>query len=71
MAKFPSRFVWSRGKRLLVPLLFGIVVVVPPQAWINVTLNHGYTDSFIAFWGGDYWRFDGSLGVIVPTRKHP
>ena len=69
-ARSPQGFANSRSARLLWPLLFAVVVVVPPQAWIDVTLNHGYARGFLAFWSGDYWRFDKSLGIVVPTYNH-
>ena len=63
-------FASSRTKRLLIPLAFGIAVVLPPQAWVDLTVNHGYRAGFWAFWAGDYWRFDKSLGIDVPTWNH-
>ncbi len=70
LARGGSGFAGQRSARLLWPLLFAVAVVVPPQAWVDVTLNHGYRASYLAFWSGDYWRFDGHLGVIVPTYNH-
>lgn len=70
LAKSAGGFAGSRSKRLLLPLLFGVAVVVPPQAWVDVTLNHGYAAGFLHFWSTDYWRFEKSLGVIVPTYNH-
>ncbi len=63
-------FARSRTARLLVPLVFGMAVVLPPQAWVDLTVNHGYTQGFWAFWARDYWRFDKSLGIDVPTWNH-
>jgi glucans biosynthesis protein C len=69
LAKSPG-FAAARCKRLIPPVLFAAAIVVPPQAWIDVTLNHGYAQGFLFFWAHDYWRFDNSLGVIVPTYQH-
>ena len=70
MAKTATGFAGSRAQRLLLPLLFGVSVVVPPQAWVDVTVNHGYAAGYLHFWTSDYWRFDRGLGVIVPTYNH-
>ncbi len=70
MTKTAGGFAGSRSARLLWPLLFAVAVVVPPQAWVDVTLNHGYAGSFLEFWSGDYWRFDKALGIVVPTYNH-
>jgi len=60
-------FASGRSSRLPWPLLCAVVVVVPPKAWIDVVANHGYGRSFLAFWKSDYWRFNRSLGGIMPT----
>ncbi len=65
-----SVFAGSRTKRLLIPLVVGMAVVLPPQAWVDLVVNHGYRAGFWAFWAGDYWRFDKSLGITVPTWNH-
>jgi peptidoglycan/LPS O-acetylase OafA/YrhL len=36
----------ERVKRLLVPLVFGILVLIPPQTWFGARFNSGNTDSF-------------------------
>ena len=63
-------FARDRSARLLLPVLFAVAVVVPPQAWVDVTVNHSYAHDFLTFWTRDYWRFDKSLGVVVPTYNH-
>ena len=40
----------SGPKRLLVPLLFGTLVIVPPQMWFGAMTNDRYTGSLLAFW---------------------
>lgn len=42
-------FAWSRTKRLLVPLLFGMAVVVPPQAWLQALSNGAFDGSYLEF----------------------
>ena len=63
-------FVRSRSARLLVPLLFGVVVIVPPQSWVEFVTQHGYTGGFLDFWLHDYFRFAAVGGVILPTYNH-
>ena len=70
VARRADGFAASRSARLLWPLLFGVAVVVPPQAWVDVTLNHGYARDYMTFWLRDYWRFDKGLGVVLPTYNH-
>jgi glucan biosynthesis protein C len=61
--------VGQRSKRLLIPLIFGMLVVVPPQSWAEVVEKHGYTGSFLDFWPR-YLSFDSSFGLILPTYNH-
>ncbi|WP_024868775.1 acyltransferase family protein [Pseudoxanthomonas suwonensis] len=70
------RFLGARSWRLLVPLLFGMAVVVVPQSYYEVVekLPGGYHDGFLAFWGrylrGDQ-GFCGPEGcLILPTWNH-
>ena len=63
-------FARQRTARLLVPLIAGMAIWVAPQAWVDVTVNHGYQGGFWSFWARDYFRFDDSLGIIVPTWNH-
>jgi hypothetical protein len=44
-----GEFAGERIRRLLVPLVFGVVVIVPPQIWIRLRGDPGYTESFWAF----------------------
>lgn len=63
-------FARSRSARLLVPLAFGIVVVIPPQPWIELMGQHGYAHGFLHFWWADYFRFGALDGIILPTWQH-
>lgn len=63
-------FVGSRSKRLLIPLLFGMAVVVPLQPWIELMGKHGYGQTFGWFWFHDYFRFGSLDGIILPTWQH-
>lgn len=43
------RFAGARTRRLLPPILFGMAVVVPPQAWMQVGEQFGYGGSYLDF----------------------
>lgn len=45
----PGGFARSRTRRLLVPLLFGMLVVVPPQAYWQAVANDAFDGSYGAF----------------------
>lgn len=69
-------FLGQRSWRLLVPLVFGMLVVVTPQAYYEVVeqLPGGYHDGYLAFWGRylhadpNFCR-DGDC-LDVPTWNH-
>jgi glucans biosynthesis protein C len=44
----PGRFVWERVKRLLLPLLFGMAVIVPPQVYCERVADG---EAFGSVWG--------------------
>jgi peptidoglycan/LPS O-acetylase OafA/YrhL len=43
-------FVAERTKRLLVPLVFGVLVIVPPQVWYQVRIETGRWPGYLAFY---------------------
>lgn len=69
----PAVFLRKRSWRLLIPLLFGMLVIVPPQSYLEVVEKVGYAGSY-----GDFMRLyltayhgfckDGCL--ILPTWNH-
>ncbi len=63
-------FVRNRTARLLIPLIFGMVVIVPPQPWVELVTQHGYTGGFPAFWAEEYFRFGRLGGLDLPTWNH-
>ena len=65
-----GRFATTRTWRLIVPLLFGILVVVPLQPWVELTTQHGYAHDFGHFLLHDYFRFDTVRGIVLPTWQH-
>jgi len=68
--KTPSKaLAGQRSQRLLVPLAFGMILVVAPQSWAQVVEQKGYTGGFLDFWPR-YLSFDSSFGIILPTYNH-
>lgn len=65
-----GRFFANRCIRLLVPLAFGIAVIVPPQPWVELVTKHGYTGDYLTFWTRDYFRFGTLGGITLPTWNH-
>lgn len=63
-------FARSRSARLLIPLAAGMILFVPPQPWVELTVQHGYGRDFWSFWAGDYFRFGKLDGIDVPTWNH-
>jgi len=59
----------QRTRRLLVPLVFGMLVVVVPQVYFEVVEAGRYSGGFMAFWGR-YLRLDQSFQTPVPTWNH-
>ena len=65
----------TRAKRLLLPLLFGILVIVPPQSYVEVVQRFAYAGSFADFmqlYLTGYSKFCGKSGpcLILPTWNH-
>ena len=54
-----SQYAWERVKRLLAPLVFGILILVPPQTWYGGRFNSGYADSYWHYLvSGDFLRWN-------------
>jgi hypothetical protein len=66
----PARFAGMRSRRLLIPLLFGVALVVPVQPWVELVTQHGYGAGFATFYARDYWRWGLLDGVMLPTWAH-
>ena len=41
-----GQYAFERVKRLLVPFVFGLLVLIPPQTWYGARFHSGYTGSF-------------------------
>jgi fucose 4-O-acetylase-like acetyltransferase len=72
----PQGFLGTRSRRLLVPLLFGMLVVVAPQAYYEVVekVPGGYHDGYWAFYArylsADQGFCRGDDCLILPTWNH-
>lgn len=62
-------FVRSRNLRLLVPLAFGMAVLVPAEMYIQV-VERGYRHDYGTFWTRDYWRVGEFHGRSFPSWEH-
>lgn len=63
-------FLGNRSARLLIPLVFGMAVIVPPQTWVELVGQHGYGQSYPWFLAHDYFRFGKLDGIVMPTWNH-
>jgi hypothetical protein len=70
----PGPLARARSWRLLVPLLFGMFVVVPPQSFLEVVEKGGYTGSYWEFYrrylAADQTFCRGSECLVLPTWNH-
>jgi glucans biosynthesis protein C len=55
----PRAYLGERTRRLLVPFLFGLLVIVPPQGFLAARFRGGHP-SVMGFLG-DYWTVEGDL----------
>jgi len=46
----PAAVLRARMARLIPPLLFGVLVLVPPQAWLEAMAKGSWSDSLFAWW---------------------
>jgi glucan biosynthesis protein C len=69
----PSAFMRSRSRRLLAPLLFGMLFIVPVQPYLEVVEKLGYDGGFWRFMGlylRGYHGFCQDGCLILPTWNH-
>ena len=76
LRKGDKGFLGKRSWRLLVPLIFGMLVIVPPQSYYEVVekIPGGYFDGYLAFWSR-YLQADpgfcrGTECLDLPTWNH-
>jgi glucan biosynthesis protein C len=54
-----KEYAGERLRRLLIPFIFGILVLVPPQTWYGARFNSGYHGSYLHYLlGGDFLRVE-------------
>ena len=70
----PGALLRSRSSRLLIPLIFGMLVIVPPQAYIQIVEALGYPDGFVDFYLKHYFalgtQFCPKPCIVLPTWNH-
>jgi hypothetical protein len=71
----PVHLLKSRTVRLLPPLIFGMLVIVPPQAYEQVVESVNYSGSFLEFYGSYYFSFAKEFChpgpcLLLPTWNH-
>ena len=74
LARAPSDFVVERSRRLLVPLAFAMLAIIPLQRYYQAVANAGYSGGYIAFW----WSYLAAARQVcspakcfdVPTLSH-
>src|SRR5882757_8070021 len=65
----------SRSYRLLIPLIFGMLVIVPPQAYDQIVESLGYPAGFPDFYARHYFAFGPQFCrpgpcILLPTWNH-
>ena len=64
----------ARSVRLLIPLVFGMLVIVPPQAYDQIVESLGYPAGFVDFYAQHYLAFGTQFCpgpcVVLPTWNH-
>ena len=64
----------SRSARLLIPLAFGMLVVVPPQSYEQIVEALGYPAGFVDFYLQHYLAFGSQFCpnpcIVMPTWNH-
>lgn len=69
-----ARTAWQRSRFLLVPVVFGMVVIVPPQSYYEVVDKFGFAGSYLEFWQR-YLAMDKTFCragdcLLLPTWNH-
>jgi hypothetical protein len=64
----------ERSRRLLLPLVFGMAVVVPPQAYLEVVQKVDYAGGYLDFLGLYFSGYQGFCAqgrcIVLPTWNH-
>ena len=77
LGKFEYRlaaFARARSVRLLIPLLFGMLVIVPPQSYLQIVANLSYSAGFADYYIHHYLAFSAQFCpdpcIVQPTWNH-
>lgn len=69
-----ASFAANRSWRILLPLLFGMAVIVPPQAYLEVVQKLNYQGSYFDFLGHYFHAYSGFViegkRLTLPTWNH-
>jgi hypothetical protein len=69
-----GRLLRSRSVRLLIPLVFGMLVIVPPQSYLQIVEALGYPAGFVDFYLRHYLAFGAQFCpnpcILLPTWNH-
>ncbi|WP_448032303.1 acyltransferase family protein [Bradyrhizobium liaoningense] len=64
----------ARSARLLIPLIFGMLIIVPPQSYLQIVESLGYSAGFFDFYARHYFAFGAQFCpnpcIVLPTWNH-
>ena len=66
----PGSFALDRLKRLGPVILFGMLVIIPPQVYVELVHEGHVTAGYVEFWTSSYLMAEQFPGRIVPTWDH-
>jgi len=71
LQRFPSvgAFFRERSRRLLIPLLFGTLFLVPPQGWVRMEVD-GHHQTVLHFLTHEEFAFHKIAGQFFPNWEH-
>lgn len=71
LRKLPAAaFSWERTRRLLPVIVFGMLVVIPPQTYVELYSEGHVTGGYLEFWLTSYLASDPYPGKLLPTWDH-
>jgi len=69
-----AAFARARSVRLLIPLIFGMLVIVPPQSYLQIVESFGYPAGFADYYVHHYLAFSAQFCpnpcIAQPTWNH-
>ncbi|MDA9431196.1 acyltransferase family protein [Bradyrhizobium sp. CCBAU 51627] len=70
----PAAFARARSVRLLIPLMTGMLVIVPPQSYLQIVESRGYSAGFADYYLHHYLAFGAQFCptpcIVQPTWNH-